>query len=98
MVLKFNNSSLNQDRLPSFHPVKTRVIIFYLTYKLERKSAKRNTNPSNNLTIKSCLRGTIKLSKNSDKKYVFNSRGIVFDCSGTCKFKGGKFTAKCHYF
>ena len=81
VILKFNNSILVQR---SFSALYSNFILnLYIVYEL-------NTCPRNpiiNFILKSCLFGTVKLTRNADKsKFTFNGRGIAFDGNGMWSF------------
>ena len=65
--LKFNNSGLVQKTLSSLYS--NFILNLYIVYEL-------NTwphNPTNNFTLKNCLFGTVKLTRNADKtKFTYN--------------------------
>ena len=47
-------------------------------------------NPVNCFSLKDCLFGTVKLTKNADKsKFTYNGRGIAFDGKGSWSFSNG---------
>ena len=47
-------------------------------------------NPTNNFTLKICLFGSVKLTRNTDKsKFTYNGRGIAFDGKGYWSFDNG---------
>ena len=47
-------------------------------------------NPANCFSLKDCLFGTVKLTKNADKsKFTYNGRGIEFDGKGSWSFSNG---------
>ena len=47
-------------------------------------------NPVNCFSLKDCLFGTVKLTKNADKsKFTYNGRGIEFDGKGSWSFSNG---------
>ena len=66
----------------------------YIVYELNSWSR----NPANNFTLKNCLFGTVKLTRNADKsKFTYNGRGIAFDGEGLWTFANG-FVRNVVYF
>ena len=75
--LKFNNAVLVQKNLYSL--CSNFILNLYIVYRLNN----RPHNPSNNFTLKNCLFGRVKLSRNMVKsKFIYNGRGIAFDGEG----------------
>ena len=55
-------------------------------------------NPANNFTLKNCLFGTVKLTRNANKsKLTYNGQGIAFDEEGLWSF-ANDFVKKCCLF
>ena len=73
VILKFNNSLLVQKNSSLYSNF---IFNFYIVYELNNWFR----NLSNNFVLKSCLLGTVKLTRNSDEsKFIYNSWGIAFD-------------------
>ena len=71
--LKFNNSVLVQKSLCSLQS--NFILNIYIVYLL--KTWPRH--PTNNFALKSCLFGTVKLTRNADKtNFIYNTQGIAF--------------------
>ena len=65
--LKFNNSGLVQKSLSSLY--NNFILNLYIVYELNTWPQ----NPTNNFTLKNCLFGTVKLTRNADKtKFTYN--------------------------
>ena len=59
------------------------ILNFYIVYELNAWPR----NPSNTFTLKNCLFGTVKLTKNADKsKFTYNGRGTAFNGKGYWSF------------
>ena len=72
--LKFNNSVLVQKSFPSLYS--NFILNLYIVYELNNWPR----NPTNNLTLKNCLFGTVKLVRNAIKsKFTYNDQEIAFD-------------------
>ena len=74
--LEFKGSCLNQDKVTF---TSNKVVNLFIAYELDRWSQDLNTD----FTLKNCLFGSIKLTKNADPdKYKYSNYGIGFDfCS-----------------
>ena len=83
MYPQFKGSCLKQDKI-AFNHGKT--VSIYIVYDLE--SNLNNFDP----TLKNCLFGAVKLTKNNDiDKYKYSGYGIGFDLGGTFSFPNGRF-------
>ena len=83
MYVKFNGSCLKQDKI-TFNHGKT--VNMYIVYDL--KSNLNNFDP----TLKNCLLGAVKLTKNSDiNEYKYPGYGIGFDSKGNFSYPSGRF-------
>ena len=60
VILKFNDSVLVQQIFSSFYS--SFILILYIVYELNTWPS----NPTNNFTIKNCVFGTVKLTRNAD--------------------------------
>ena len=75
VILKFNNS-VSVQKIKNSPLCSISILNLYIGYELNNQPR----NPSNNLTLKNCLFGTVKLVRNADKsKFTYNDRGIAFD-------------------
>ena len=80
---KLNGSCLKQDKITFNHGF---MVNIYIVYDLE--SNLNNIDP----TIRNCLFGAVKLTKNNDiDKYKYSGYGIEFDSGGTFLFPDGSF-------
>ena len=80
---KFKGSCLKQDKITFNH---ANIITIYIVCDLE--SNLNNSDP----TLKNCLFGAVKLTKNNDiDKYKYSGYGIGFDSGGTFSFPNGSF-------
>ena len=62
------------------------ILNLYIVYEFNTKPH----NPANSFSLKDCLFGTVKLTKNADKsKFTYNGRGIAFDGKGSWSFSNG---------
>ena len=62
------------------------ILNLYIVYELNTKPH----NPVNSFSLKDCLFGTVKLTKNADKsKFTHNRRGIAFDGKDSWSFTNG---------
>ena len=62
------------------------ILNLYIVYEFNTKPH----NPANSFSLKDCLFGTVKLTKNADKsKFTYNGRGIEFDGKGSWSFSNG---------
>ena len=83
MYPKFKESCLKQDKI-AFNNGK--IVNIYIVYDLE--SNLNNFDP----TLKNCLFGTVKLTKNNDiDKYNYGAYGIGFDSGATFLFSDDSF-------
>ena len=82
MYVEFSGSCLKQYKITSNHG---KTVDIYIVYDL-----KSNFDPNFDPTLKNCLFGTIKLTKNSDiDKYECSGYGIGFDSKGTFSHPSG---------
>ena len=90
--LKFNNSALVQK---TFSLLYSHFILnLYIVYELNTMPR----NPTNNFTLKQCLFGTVKLTRNADKsKFTYNCQGIAFGGKGSWNFVVHHYK-KCYNF
>ena len=59
------------------------ILSLYVVYELNNWPR----NPTNNFTLKNCLFGTVKLTRNAVKrKFTYIRRGVVFDRKGMLSF------------
>ena len=73
VILKFSNSVLVQKC--SFSLYSNSILKLYIVYELNICPS----NPTNNLPLKNCLFGTVKLVRNAVKsKFTYNGREIAF--------------------
>ena len=80
---KFKGSCLKQDEITFNHG---NIVNIYIVYELE--SNLNNFNP----TLKNCLLGGVKITKNNDiDKCKYSGYGIGFDSGGTFSFPNGSF-------
>ena len=62
------------------------ILNLYIVYEFNTKPH----NPANSFSLKDCLFGTVKLTKNADKsKFTYNGRGLEFDGKGSWSFSNG---------
>ena len=81
VILKFNNSILEQKIFSSLYS--NFILNLYIVYELNNWPR----NPTNNFTLKNCLCGTVKLTKNKNKsKFTCNGERIAFDGKGYWSF------------
>ena len=82
VILKCNNSVLVQNFFSSL--CSDFILNLYIAQEL-------NTwphNPTNNFTLKNCLFGTVKFTRNANtSKFTYNCRGIAFDGKGYWSFE-----------
>ena len=72
--IKLSNSVLIQKTSSSFYS--NFILSFYMVYELNNWQ----DNPSNNFTLKNCLLGATKLTRNTIKcRLIYNGQGIAFD-------------------
>ena len=84
IILKFNGSCLKQPKLQYTHGT---TVSIYIVYELGA-SGPNDSDP----TVKSCLFGTVTLTKNADiDKYGYSGHGIGFDGRSSFSFSGGGF-------
>ena len=81
IILKFNNSVLVQNICSSLYSNFN--LNLYICYELNTWPS----SPTNNITLRNCLFGTVKLTRNAGKnKFTYNGRGIAFDGKGFWSF------------
>ena len=74
--IRFNNSVLVQE---SFYSLYSNLFLNYMVYELSNWPP----NPTEKVTLKHCLLGTLKLGRNVIKsKFTYNGWGIAFDGEG----------------
>ena len=84
IILKFNNSVLVQNICSSLYSNFN--LNLYICYELNTWPS----SPTNNITLRNCLFGTVKLTRNAGKnKFTYNGRGIAFDGKGFWSFDNG---------
>ena len=81
VILKLSKSVVVEKSSSSLYS--NFILNLYIVYELSKWSR----NPTNKFTLKNCLFGTVKLTRNADKsKFTYNGRGIAFDGKGMWNF------------
>ena len=89
--VKFNGSSLKQDKVTYSHG---KIVNMYIAYEISK-----NCNISTYPTLENCLFGPISLTKNADiDKYKYSGYGTEFDRGGEFSFGAIRFGVNCIIF